>query len=78
MSTRGLVGIKVNNEKKYMFNHWDSYPKGGLGEDVVAFCNKVTDWDTFKANAEKVKMVDEHSKPTIAQIHKYLIHLHKL
>jgi len=71
MSTSGLVGIKIGKQRKYTYNHSDSYPTG-LGQEVVKFCKTVTDWDAFKANAKKVKLVDEDDKATNAQINKYI------
>lgn len=76
MGTRGLCGFKINNKYKLMYNHFDSYPKGGLGEDIVHFIkhlNDKNDWNKFKENASKVVLVNEiNDKPSMELQDKYL------
>ena len=73
MGTRGAVGFKLNDEYKVTYNHFDSYPSG-LGEEVIAFINKVVEesgLDKLKANVKKLKLVTEEQNATPAQIKKY-------
>ena len=37
MSTRGMIGIQVNDILLGTYNHFDSYPDG-LGKDMAQFC----------------------------------------
>ena len=41
MSTRGYVGIRMNNEDKGGYNHFDSYPSG-LGSEILIFLKNKT------------------------------------
>ena len=36
MSTRGMIGIRINGNLMGTYNHFDSYPDG-LGNDMVTF-----------------------------------------
>lgn len=62
MGTRGLLMIKESGSTKLaQYNHYDSYIKGGLGEDVVSFIVKTTreeKWDQFKKGLANVISVD--------------------
>lgn len=73
MGTRGASGFKVNGQLKVMYNHYDSYPDG-LGTEVVSFVRSVVEnkqVDQLIANAAKLILVDETSKPTDELIDKY-------
>jgi hypothetical protein len=66
MGTRGAYGVKVDGQYKVTYNHFDSYPSK-LGKDIVKFCNKVTEddsWDEFIEKMRSVKLVDEHKVPS--------------
>jgi len=70
MSTRGLIGVIVDDTIKTSYNHFDSYPSG-LGVDIV---NQIADmlkrWgiDMMREQARKVVLVTEDTKPTSKQI----------
>jgi hypothetical protein len=78
MGTRGLLGVTIDGEKKWTYNHYDSYPDG-LGDDVVRFIQHTLgnpqmehlNWKKFKDNIKKVKMVEEGSKPSQKEIWRY-------
>ena len=66
MSTRGMIGLRVNGKFLGTYNHSDSYPDG-LGADLTDFVRNLAkngQTQTFKANAAKVKMVNSQSKPS--------------
>ena len=58
MSTRGLIGFKIDNKYKVMYNHSDSYPEW-LGQRVVDFINNLEDIQKLKENASKVILVEQ-------------------
>ena len=62
MGTRGLVGLVVDGKVKASYNHFDSYPSG-LGMDVVKFIQTMTDIDTVRVMARRIKMVQEDQRP---------------
>lgn len=62
MGTRGLVGVKVDGQKKMAYNHFDSYPSG-VGID---FCSEVKDLlskfdlEELKDQARDIRLVSQH------------------
>lgn len=74
MSTRGATGFVANGKWYVTYNHSDSYPEW-LGMRVLEFCKTIGDWNTVKANVEKVELVDGHDDnaiPTPEQIELYV------
>ena len=53
MSTRGLIGLRKDNEDKMMYNHFDSYPEG-LGAN---FFEKIKNSNTQELSAVFYNMV---------------------
>jgi len=61
MSTRGIIGIRIDSEDKLAYNHSDSYPEH-LGTDIVKFCVEKTeaiDWLKIRKLARGLKDVPE-------------------
>lgn len=61
MSTRGLVGVVVDDQIKATYNHSDSYPSW-LGQRVLEFAGTLTDAVTSAAvleQARAVRMIDD-------------------
>lgn len=69
MSTRGVIGIRVNGKDKVSYNHSDSYPDG-LGEQFVAEVKKLSKLSlaVLTAQAVNLKVVNGQSKPTAADV----------
>lgn len=42
MSTRGIIGFRLNGRDKLWYNHCDSYPYDGAGENILNFCCHVS------------------------------------
>jgi hypothetical protein len=55
MSTRGFVGFKYKNKIKGWYNHYDSYPNGGLGDDIIKKIKKHSRDELFKFFFNKIK-----------------------
>lgn len=66
MGTRGCYGFRKNGVDKLTYNHWDSYPDC-LGETMVRFC-KETSIEEMNEIYDRMIMVDEDHKPTMAQV----------
>lgn len=64
MGTRGLYGLKKNNEDKLAYNHFDSYPEC-LGRDMIKFCKRHP-MNELKELFNKIELVGEE-KPTEEQ-----------
>lgn len=62
MSTRGLVGIKIGDNVKYVYNHFDSYPSGLMREiyERLQRCNTEEDYQSFKREIESGEFTNEH------------------
>lgn len=61
MSTRGLVGVIVDDQIKATYNHSDSYPSW-LGQRVLEFSRTLTDaatYDVTIAQARDVRMIED-------------------
>ena len=75
MSTRGMIGIRVNGTLMGTYNHSDSYPDG-LGLDIVKFVQAsfLTQEQiaTFKANVKTLKVVNSQDAPDPDAIRYYL------
>lgn len=61
MSTNGAVGFRIDGIDKIAYNHFDSYPDGGLGEEVVEF---IRGWlalgrDEMRAQARALRVINE-------------------
>lgn len=68
MSTRGFIGFVVDGQRKFTYNHSDSYPSW-LGKHTLAWLREaVTDLDGLRASARKLRLVDSDSTPTKADI----------
>lgn len=67
MGTRGFYGFKKDGEYKVTYNHFDSYPDGGLGEDVVRFCES-TSTGEMKKIFDEIEMIGQNIDPTEEQI----------
>ena len=70
MSTRGLYGFRKNGIDKTTYNHSDSYPSY-LGRHIAEFCAS-TSTDEMNNLYDRIELVDEHSKPTLDQVMKYV------
>lgn len=76
MSTRGIMGVRIDGQDKLTYNHSDSY-LGGLGVDMARdiegiLANEGIDW--LKQKARGIILVDQKSTPTEeqkAQLSKY-------
>jgi len=75
MGTRGAVGFRLDNKFYVTYNHSDSYPAGGLGDEVVKFCMFVEGlqaWEKLAENVRKLILIDEYSgKPTQEDVDRY-------
>ena len=67
MSTRGVVGIYSGGVTKAGYNHSDSYPDGGIGEDIVEQCRKFSVEDFQKAFKRIKTVKNESGKPGAKQ-----------
>jgi hypothetical protein len=74
MSTRGIVGVRVDGQDKLAYNHSDSYPEG-LGDDVVKALRVMLakkGLAKIKELARAVRLVDEQKdKPTPSDIARF-------
>lgn len=68
MSTRGLIGFRLNGKDFVQYNHFDSYPTV-LGQKIFVVCRKYT-LDEMRAAVSRFKIVDEDKAPTEAQLKK--------
>lgn len=67
MGTRGVLGIKKRGEIKCNYNHYDSYFKGGLGEDIVKTLNNIPKETRGKELSEvfdNIVLLNEEDIPT--------------
>lgn len=75
MTTRGLIGFRLNGKLKGTYNHFDSYPSG-LGAEVISFVqDNLLDnakLDTFRVNASTLKTVKSQGKPSAEWVPYYL------
>ena len=67
MGTRGAYGYRMNDEDKIVYNHFDSYISGGLGEDIMTFCSLHTT-DEMVESFTFMFAIKEDKKPTKKQI----------
>jgi len=68
MGTRGTFGVVVEEKEKISYNHWDSYPEG-LGLSVLAAARRIaSDYDNYRVQAAKLRLVGEDKTPTERQI----------
>ena len=68
MSTRGSAGIIYQDKVFLGYNHFDSYPSGGLGNDMINLIQDINDqngWEKFKENASKLKELRDEKPETI-------------
>jgi hypothetical protein len=70
MSTRGLIGFRLDGEDFLQYNHSDSYPTY-LGESIL-FLVKDTPLTTMKDFVRQVTRVNDDDKPTKKQLAKLL------
>lgn len=66
MGTRGIYGFYKNGVDKLTYNHYDSYPEE-LGLAIVRFV-KETSIEVLNQIFDKIKMVEQTTKPTPEQI----------
>lgn len=68
MGTRGLLGFRIDNKDKLMYNHFDSYPDC-LGKKVVKFCRKIASrkqgFRTIIDSVRSLRTVSKKDKPSI-------------
>lgn len=74
MGTRGFVGFVIDGTEKIAYNHYDSYPDGGLGTDILEWLganNHALTCDIHRGTtdgpvelARKLRVVDEDSEPS--------------
>jgi hypothetical protein len=72
MSTRGILGVRVNGVDKLTYNLSDSYPSW-LGKNVVELCRELSRqqlWADVKIRAEKLQSVPD-TEPTPEEIERY-------
>ena len=73
MSTRGVIGVRIDGQDKLTYNHSDSYPTG-LGDDLAEELKLAIHefgLDELAQLAHDLKMVnDNEQKPTKAEIKK--------
>lgn len=70
MSTRGIIGVRIDGKDKLTYNHFDSYPKG-LGISILEQAAHIQDvWgiEESKRLARKLKLVSNDIPPTAAEI----------
>lgn len=68
MSTRGLMGFRVNKKDFLSYNHSDSYPIY-LGVEMAKFVQKILgNMAKYKELAKKLVLVDADTEPTPKQI----------
>jgi len=67
MSTRGLIGIRVDGERKYSYNHSDSYPSWLGKHSAREFEQLLHDWgiDELRKMAALMKPVNANIPPDI-------------
>lgn len=73
MGTRGTYGVRVNGEDKLTYNHFDSYPDGGLGDWVVGAVKTILaeGTDKYTKLAADMRLVSQDSQATPEDIEKY-------
>ena len=72
MSTRGLMGVRVNGVEKLSYNHSDSYPEG-LGIEVVYDVKRmVGDLASWRRLAEDLILISGDDKPSSDDIAKFM------
>lgn len=59
MGTRGLLAVKINNEYKTAYNHFDSYVEG-LGLELAVFIH-VAGFDVLKKIFSNIKTINERT-----------------
>lgn len=59
MSTRGAVGIRMNNIDKVGYNHFDSYPTG-LGNELIIWLKGMNSTKLEKLFNE-IKLIDDYN-----------------
>lgn len=62
MSTKGAVGIRMNNIDKVGYNHFDSYPTG-LGNDILIWLSNMN-LKMLKDVFNKIEFTDDWEKET--------------
>jgi len=70
MGTRGLIGFRLNNEDKFTYNHWDSYPDE-LGKNILKELRTIKDFKRLKETVKNIELIESNSEPTKTQITKY-------
>lgn len=73
MSTRGIVGFRIDGTDRLTYNHYDSYPEG-LGEDTVAEIRvmlKTHGLDEMKNMARRAKFVEKSTSLTVEEAKKF-------
>lgn len=75
MSTRGIMGFRLDGKDKLAFNHWDSYPEG-LGEQVVNQFNdlyKFFGLEFIKDRVRNLQLInpETYRKPTYDEEKKF-------
>lgn len=73
MSTRGIVGFRIDGQDKLTYNHWDSYPSA-VGVDILEECRihyKDPKHFNIHKNVRKIKLVKEGTHPTEKQVNEY-------
>lgn len=66
MSTRGAYGFRKNDQDKLRYNHCDSYPCDGLGEQLMEYIETKTN-DDLSAQFDFLEEVGESDHPTREQ-----------
>ena len=61
MSTRGLIGFRINDTDKLAYNHADSYPDA-LGLKVLKELHSVEDWDAVRQRINSLHSIPETRK----------------
>lgn len=78
MSTRGLMGFRIEGKDKLTYNHSDSYPEG-LGNDLVGALigadGLLKDLDGLYAKAKALRVIKGNKPATKEDIAKYGKHL---
>lgn len=70
MGTRGTIGVHIDGEDKFAYNHFDSYPEE-LGVNVLANVTAMMgDWglEKIKIQARRLTLVDGEIPPTPEQL----------
>jgi hypothetical protein len=70
MSTRGILGFRLDGKDYLTYNHSDSYPSW-LGVKVVEFVNKHKNkLDSLKSKVKKLELIDQNVPPALQQVEK--------